>query len=312
MQKEQFKRNFFSWLRYAEGYLHATMFKQILLFIVSFFAFGFLLQGYFEKNFILAIIFLAIDLYLIKKLLYKRARPTKILVILIVLYLAFFSAQMFSETAFNKIGVTSFIGENLLVSSPNDSNELSDQLILSGISGTVYKISKGIGEMGEDFSTEITAGSKEKSIEVYDYINELRVQNGVKKIPWDDKIYELAKYKAEDLSNRNYFDHIDPDGKCAGSYAKQFGMNYASSSFADNLFGYSSPTFFDQKEAVDSWMNSRGHKYNLLFSGHQKGAFACNNQNCVFIGQGGSGWVCDTGEAGLAYWQTASKQPGEK
>jgi uncharacterized protein YkwD len=309
MDYRDFKYKFLKWFRYLEEYVHNTFFKQLILFIVNFFAFGFLLADYLVSNFILAIGFLIVDLYLIKKLLYIRARPTKIFVIVIVFCLAFFSAQVFSETVFDKVGLTNFI--NLEYGGDNNSS-LSDELILGGVSGIVYKVSTTTLDISQDISVEITASSKERSIEIFEYINELREQNGVRKIAWDDKIYDLALYKANDMTDRGYFDHPDPEGKCPGSYAGQFGLSSSSSCYADNLFGYSSPTYFNQKEAINSWMTSRGHRYNLLFSGHTKGAFACNSQNCVFIGYGSCNWVCDTGSAGLAYWENASKQPGEK
>lgn len=153
--------------------------------------------------------------------------------------------------------------------------------------------------------------SKEESKEVFNYINVIRQQNGRRTIQWDDQIYNLARWKAEDMTERRYFDHVDPDGKCVGSYARNFGLTYPSDSYAENIFGYNSPTWFDQEEAVASWMTSRGHRYNLLYQSHSRGAIACDSQNCVFIGQGGSGWSCATGAAGLAFWDSVGRQPGE-
>jgi len=305
MNLDEFKHKFGSWFSYLTEYIYHTFFKIILFFILNFFGFGLYFAGFFKNNFIVAILFLMVDLYLIKKLLYKQARPMKILVILVVLYIAFFSAQSFSEKAFENIGLSNFINNFGKVSDTNVG--LSDGLVLSGVSDVFIQVSNA----GQEISNDLSASSKDKSKEVFNYINKLRQTAGVSNLQWDDKIYDLAKYKAEDMATKNYFDHPDPSGKCVGSYASIYGLTYPASSFADNLFGYSSPTFFDQKKAVDSWMNSRGHKYNLLFSGHIRGAFACNNQNCVFIGQGSSGWVCDTGENGLNFWKTAPTQMGE-
>ena len=309
MDSKEFRHDFGHWISYLGDYLHNVFFKLILLFIFSFFGFGLYFSGFFKNNFIVAIVFLVVDLYLIKKLLYKRARPTKILVILVVLCIAFFFAQTFSERVFDNIGFTNF--NNSFGSGSDINKSLSDSLVLSGVSDAFVQISNVASNVGQDVSNNISKSSKDQSIEIFSYINGLREKEGVSQILWDDKIYELAKYKAEDMSSRNYFDHPNPEGKCVGSYASNYGLLYHSNSFADNLFGYSSPTFFDQKEAVDSWMNSRGHKFNLFFPGHIRGAFACNNQNCVFIGQGGSGWVCDTGANGLAFWESAPTQLGE-
>lgn len=168
-------------------------------------------------------------------------------------------------------------------------------------------ITEKITEVYDNAQETLASYSKEESKKAFDYINQLRKENGVPEIPWDDKIYELGLYKVKDMSKRNYFDHIDPDGNCIGSYASDFGMNYPADSFAENLFGGGTAM-----DAVNTWMGSRGHRYNLLFDGHVRGVIACDSGNCAFIGQGGSNWVCDTGENGLAYWDSVGRQPGEK
>lgn len=302
MNIKELKYKLKGFMNYTFEYIHNVFFKLILLFILNFFLFGLYFKGFFKTNFIIFIILFVIDLFLIKKLLYRRARIAKIIVIIIILSLSFLIAQNYSNVFFENFGLNTFIA--------SFSGGLSDNLVLSSTKDML----KSTVESGKDIA-KTTSGSithsKEDSQKTFEYINQLRKENGVKTIQWDDKIYELAKWKADDMTKKGYFDHVDPSGKCVGSYAKDFGLSYSSSSFADNIFGYSSPTWFDQNEAVESWMDSRGHRYNLLYSGHIRGAIACDSKNCVFIGQGGSGWVCDTGEAGLAYWNSVGKQPGE-
>lgn len=302
MDSKALKYKFLEWLNYLKDYTHNVFFKLVMLFLLNFVVFGLYLKDFFKTNLILFLIFLAIDLYLIKKLLYKRARLTKIGVILVILIISFFVAQGYSNSVFESFGLNSFI---------SSFGGISDNLVLSGTKSMLKDATESGKEVLENAQGSITH-SKEDSQKTFSYINQLRQQNGIKVIAWDDSLYDLAKWKAEDMTKRGYFDHVDPDGKCVGSYAKNFGIRYKPSSMADNLFGYSSSTWFEQNEAVDVWMDSRGHRFNLLYPAHIRGAIACDSKNCVFIGQGGSGWVCDTGEAGLAFWDTASKQPGEK
>lgn len=305
MDTKKLKYKIINWFGYFRFLIKVNFFKTLVLFLLSFTIFGLYLQDFFKTNFIIFLVLLGIDLYIIRKILYKKIRFTKVLVVLIVICISFFVAQGYSEKTFDKFGLTNFIH------SFNEEGEFSDNLILASTKDMLkasYDVGKDLSESTVDSATH----SKEGSMKTFEYINQLRKEHNVSEIIWDDKIYELAKYKVDDMSERNYFDHPDPDGKCPGSYAGNFGLTYPASSFADNLFGYSSPTWFDQKEAVDSWMTSRGHKYNLLFNGHLKGAFACNMQYCIFIGQGGSGWVCDTGDAGIEFWNSVGTQPGEK
>ena len=72
----------------------------------------------------------------------------------------------------------------------------------------------------------------------------------------------------------------------------------------------------DCKEAVDGWLTSRGHRYNLLYDEHISGAIGCYKHVCVFLGvhnnpYGLGAGPCHTGEEGLAYWQSVGKQEGE-
>ncbi|MEM4263764.1 MAG: CAP domain-containing protein [Candidatus Woesearchaeota archaeon] len=303
MNFQHIKYKTINWLNYLKEYAHNVFFKLVLLFVLNFIMFGLYFKNFFKVNFIIFLIFLVINLYIIRKLLYKRARPTKILVILIILGLSFFTAQNYSAFVFENFGLNSFIS--------SFSGELSDTLFLSGTKN-MLKDTVQSGKQVIDTTKGTITHSKEDSQKTFAHINQLRQENGVKTILWDDKIYNLAKWKTEDMTKRRYFDHVDPDKKCVGSYARNFELNYPSDSFAENIFGYSSSTWFNQDEAVTSWMTSRGHRYNLLYPDHIRGAIACDSKNCVFIGQGGSGWACNTGEEGLTFWDSVGKQPGER
>ena len=70
------------------------------------------------------------------------------------------------------------------------------------------------------------------------------------------------------------------------------------------------------KEAVDGWLTSRGHRYNLLYDEHVSGAIGCYWQICVFLGvhynpYGLGAGGCHTGDEGRAYWQIAGIKEGE-
>jgi uncharacterized protein YkwD len=161
-----------------------------------------------------------------------------------------------------------------------------------------------IDDAKQSFDETVAKDNLDSAKAGFEYINQLRQQNGSTSISWNDGIYQLALFKLDDMQKRSYWDHKDPSGLCVGSYANQFNLPKNPSSYADNLFQVigGSPT---ESEAIESWMDSKGHRYNLLYSDHVSGAVACDYQNCVFIGYTPSGnWVCDTGENGLKYWET--------
>jgi len=149
----------------------------------------------------------------------------------------------------------------------------------------------------------------------FEHLNTIREENGLKLLTMDERLQELALYKAKDMYDRDYFDHKDPDGLCLYSYKQQF--NIIEDGFIpDNLFMVDAtpdPVDADCVEAIDSWMTSRGHKYNLLWPIHQKIGLNCYKNYCVFLGlTTGDFSKCSTGKEGLAFWETAPLQPFEK
>jgi uncharacterized protein YkwD len=161
---------------------------------------------------------------------------------------------------------------------------------------------------------------KEECEEAFDYVNQVRKEKGRKPMKWDDNLYKLAVERSKDMVKRNYFDHVTPEGKCVNDFKAAYG--FANYNVAENIGGM---THYDDgnpvpetsvKEAVDGWLDSRGHRYNLLYPSHTKGAIGCYKAICVFLGANqkyyGLGYgPCTTGEEGLAYWNTVGKQPGE-
>lgn len=162
---------------------------------------------------------------------------------------------------------------------------------------------------------------KEQCQEAFEYLNQLREKYGRNKLSWDDRAYNLAVARSKDMIERNYFDHVTPEGTCAGNFKSAFGfVDYEN--IPENIGGM---THYDNgnpventsvREAVNGWMESRGHRYNLLYQSHQFGAIGCYKSICAFYGvnpenRGFGSGPCTTGEQGLEYWKTAPIQPGE-
>nr|WP_317357556.1 CAP domain-containing protein [uncultured Tyzzerella sp.] len=90
--------------------------------------------------------------------------------------------------------------------------------------------------------------------EVVRLVNEERVKNGLNPLQIDETLMKSAKAKSTDMAERDYYDHIDPDGY----YIFE---KYAS---AENLGAKSTP-----QKAVESWLNSTGHRKNILNPNYQ-------------------------------------------
>ena len=91
--------------------------------------------------------------------------------------------------------------------------------------------------------------------------NNQRVANGLKALKENSILNKAALAKAQDIINKQYFDHISPSGVGPDGLAQKYGYEYIV--IGENLI---LGVFSGDKEAVDDWMNSPGHRANILNS----------------------------------------------
>ncbi len=83
----------------------------------------------------------------------------------------------------------------------------------------------------------------------------------------DPLLTAAAQAKASDMAARNYWSHDTPDGKAPWAFISAAGYNY-------ELAGENLAYGFDGAEdAVTGWMNSPGHRANILNAGYQNVGF---------------------------------------
>lgn len=75
----------------------------------------------------------------------------------------------------------------------------------------------------------------------------------------NEKLNEAALSKANDMFLNQYFEHISPSGKDPGKLVQSFGYDYIAT--GENLI---LGNFASEKELVQAWMDSPGHKANIL------------------------------------------------
>ena len=96
--------------------------------------------------------------------------------------------------------------------------------------------------------------------EVVRLVNEIRVSNGLSTLTHNWELSRVARYKSQDMKNLGYFSHTSPTYGSPFNMMKNFGISYKTA--GENIAkGYSSP-----KQVVDAWMNSPGHRANILNS----------------------------------------------
>lgn len=94
--------------------------------------------------------------------------------------------------------------------------------------------------------------------EVFDLVNQIREENGLEPFMYNETLAETARAHSQDMIDRNFFDHTNPDGKSPFDRMRDNGLSYSMA--AENIaVGYPSP-----EAVVEGWMNSEGHRANIL------------------------------------------------
>lgn len=89
-------------------------------------------------------------------------------------------------------------------------------------------------------------------------VNQKRVSGGLEPLKEDPALSKIAQLKAEDMVNNKYFAHVSPIYGKPWEMALHFG--YPTNQVGENIAsGFSAPD-----EVMTAWMNSTGHKENIL------------------------------------------------
>lgn len=114
-------------------------------------------------------------------------------------------------------------------------------------------------------------------IEICQLTNKERAAQGLVALTLDAKIVAVSQAYALDMYSRGYFSHTSPSGSTMTSRLKAGGVNYGYA--GENIAkGQKTPA-----DAMTSWMNSSGHRANILKSQYRK----------LGVGYQGNVWVQD-------------------
>lgn len=94
--------------------------------------------------------------------------------------------------------------------------------------------------------------------QVVDLTNAEREKQGLSQLKVDLELSRVAKEKSNDMARNNYFDHNSPVYGSPFDMMKSYGVSYRTA--GENIAkGQRSP-----EEVVNAWMNSEGHRANIL------------------------------------------------
>lgn len=104
-------------------------------------------------------------------------------------------------------------------------------------------------------SDNSSASADEK--ELLRLINAERTKNGLSELKFSEDLLKVARDKAKDLVDNNYFSHNSPTYGSPFDMMKSYGITYKTA--GENIAGNST-----LQGAVTAWMNSEGHRANIL------------------------------------------------
>ena len=143
-------------------------------------------------------------------------------------------------------------------------------------SGTNAKFDN-IGVIGGRAYIENTTFNNEHLLK---YTNINRLENNLPALKLNEQLSQSAKMKCNDMVTRDYWSHNTPDGQEPWGFLDTQGYRYVAA--GENLaYG-----FIDESDTIQSWMNSEGHRANILNPIYSEVGFgACSSTNYINKGQ---------------------------
>ena len=110
----------------------------------------------------------------------------------------------------------------------------------------------------------------------FHFTNAFRVYHKLKPYTWDENAADAARLHSADMATNNYFNHTGLDGRNMGDRMSAQGIKWMSC--AENIHAGSSLGV----KAYNNWVNSSGHRKNLLGSCTHMGVGFAYNKNSEY------------------------------
>ncbi len=133
-------------------------------------------------------------------------------------------------------------------------------VLLWGCNGSVLTSNDSAGEGASSLCSDASFNSdlNPNVLEICILTNIERANADKEYLTLDEALSSVAQAHAEDMVNRAFFSHTNPDGLSAFDRLSNAGISYQAA--AENIAaGQTSAEL-----AMDGWMNSPGHKSNIL------------------------------------------------
>lgn len=136
---------------------------------------------------------------------------------------------------------------------PKDEVQLPD-----GSTGTSTDDASAGDSAGSGSADKPTQAEMTQAEAVLKLVNAERAKAGVPALTLSQKLTDIANTKAKDMADKNYFSHDSPTYGSPFDMLKHFGVSYTYA--GENIAAGQKSA----EEVMNSWMNSSGHKANIL------------------------------------------------
>ena len=99
-------------------------------------------------------------------------------------------------------------------------------------------------------------------LELFQSHNVERAKVGVGSLQLDPVLVQIARQRAQDMADNNYFAHASPSGETAFTIMNELGYFYLIA--GENIARNNYPNAESASVAMDGFMNSQGHRDNIL------------------------------------------------
>lgn len=124
---------------------------------------------------------------------------------------------------------------------------------------------------------------------IHEEVNTYREEQDAPPLEQSDELAEVARAHSEDMAETDYFDHDSPDGDGPGDRLDEAGVEC--NGWGENLAWEESSNVTEgdaesiADSAVQGWIDSEGHRQNLLGNYDEEGIGVATTGNEVFITQ---------------------------
>jgi uncharacterized protein YkwD len=142
---------------------------------------------------------------------------------------------------------------------PQSINDIKNIFFNKNTNSVIDTIKKEIDTPGALFAKIESSKAFLTNTGVFTQTNVERKRAGLALFTSNRTLDKVAKARLDDMFEKGYFEHVSPGGQSASTVAEQFGYEYIS--IGENI---ALGNFENDQVLVDAWMNSPGHRANIL------------------------------------------------